>query len=160
MARHPHILLVEDEPAVSASLARFLEARGYLVDHATEVDAALAVLQWCAIDAVILDILLASPGREPESGLDVLITMRHQPALARLPVVILTGIPLDDAMQALIRTHDATVFCKPERYATIARHLRAVIQQTPHLRERRREVRDGRSRNRGPRELPRSRDHP
>jgi len=130
-SRPPRILLVEDEPTVSDSLTRFLNARGYAVDRAEDVGTALAMLEWCTIDAVILDILLAPPGCRAECGLDVLTTIRQRPGLAQLPVVILTGIPLDDAMRAVIVRHGAAVFYKPEDYATIARHLEGAIRRMP-----------------------------
>jgi DNA-binding response OmpR family regulator len=130
-SRQPRILLVEDEPAISGSLTRFLNARGYVVDRAEDVETALAVLEWCTIDAVILDILLAPPSCRAECGLDVLTTIRQRPGLAGLPVVILTGVPLDDAMRAVIARHGAAVFCKPENYATIARYLEGVIHRIP-----------------------------
>ena len=130
-SRPLRILLVEDDPAVSESLTRFLNARGYAVDRAEDVGTALAVLEWCTIDAVILDILLAPPGCRAECGLDVLTTIRQRPGLARLPVVIFTGIPLDDAMRAVIARHGAVLFNKPEDYATIARHLEGAIRRMP-----------------------------
>jgi len=57
--------------------------------------------------------------------------MRQQPALARLPVVIFTGVSLDHAVRALIARHGAALFYKPEDYATIARHLEGAIQRMP-----------------------------
>jgi len=125
----PRILLVEDEPAVRDSLTRFLERRGYRVDSATDIDSALARFAELSVDAAVLDVVLPHGDGPVRSGLDLLGWLRERPATARLPVVILTGYPLEDAARVLLERFDAALFYKPEDYASLVRHLEEVIRR-------------------------------
>ena len=76
------ILLVEDDPAVSYILKRYLEAAGFAVTTADSGKAALALYAAAAIDAVVTD--LRMPGM---SGEALLLQLRAQnPALPALIV--------------------------------------------------------------------------
>ncbi len=79
------VLLVEDEPKVSAFIRRGLEEEGYAVSVAYDgaMGARLALEQ--EVDLLILDVIL--PG---QSGLDVLRAVRAQNQT--LPVLLLTAL--------------------------------------------------------------------
>jgi DNA-binding response OmpR family regulator len=123
------VLLVEDEPCGRDSLTRFLKHRGYPVDGAADLDAALTTLADLPLDAVVLDILFPDTSGPLRSGLDLLVWIRQRPTLARLPVVILTGQPLDDAMFALVVQHGAMLFYTPEEYAKVVRDLDQIVRR-------------------------------
>jgi two-component system, OmpR family, alkaline phosphatase synthesis response regulator PhoP len=67
------ILLVEDEPGLSLTLADLLEAEGYQVDTAADGPSALAKADSEPFDLMVLDVML--PGK---SGLDVCRELRRQ----------------------------------------------------------------------------------
>jgi CheY-like chemotaxis protein len=89
----PPIVVLEDEPAVARLIERMLAAAGVAnpVEVLGEGDAAWACLERHGDDGtppvlVLLDVNV--PGR---SGLQVLEAMRAHPALAAVPVVMLSG---------------------------------------------------------------------
>ncbi|MCZ7676978.1 MAG: response regulator [Roseovarius sp.] len=80
------ILIAEDEPAILDPLSFILELAGWQVVSVTDGEAALASLRRQRPRLLLLDIML--PQR---SGLDVLKTLRGDPDLTDIPVLILTA---------------------------------------------------------------------
>jgi len=78
------ILVVEDEAYVRDSLAEMLRARGYDVDAAASVDAALEALARTPVDVVLTDLKMPGAG-----GLDLI--RRIAGATPDLPIIVLTG---------------------------------------------------------------------
>ena len=65
MSATPKILLVDDEPAITANLAPFLERAGYIVAVAADGEEALSQAGSFAPDLIILDVLMPRlDGRE------------------------------------------------------------------------------------------------
>jgi CheY-like chemotaxis protein len=141
--RRPTVLVVDDEPPVRSLLRRYLDDGGYVVCEAGDIDSALSALDESAIDAVVLDIRMPDPMGWGRSGLEVLAFIRLHAAFAALPVLILTGHPLDPDEQNLVARQKAHVFLKPEGYRLppaapaarradgTARHQRSVIRDSP-----------------------------
>jgi two-component system alkaline phosphatase synthesis response regulator PhoP len=80
------LLIVEDDPALSLMLSKVLELDGYdvtVVDHGRK---ALSALNDADFVAVVLDIML--PGVD---GISILRTIREDPVMWSIPVVILTA---------------------------------------------------------------------
>jgi two-component system response regulator CpxR len=90
-AAMPRILIVDDDRALCALLADYLQREGFVVDVAHDGESALAQLRQPALrpDLLILDVMM--PGRD---GLDTLRELRLQ---HRLPVIMLSakGEPVD-----------------------------------------------------------------
>jgi len=125
--RHPTILAVDDEAVILRWLAQSLEAVGYDVIPAADVESALAILRSSMVDALILDVRLV--GR---SGLDVLEFVRSQHALVNLPVVILTGVSrLTEDQEEVIRRNEAYVFYKPTASSDLAATLDRLLNRQP-----------------------------
>jgi two-component system response regulator CpxR len=87
----PRILIVDDDRALCALLADYLQREGFVVDVAHDGESALAQLRQPALrpDLLILDVMM--PGRD---GLETLRELRMQ---HRLPVIMLSakGEPVD-----------------------------------------------------------------
>ena len=87
----PRILIVDDDRALCALLAEYLQREGFVVEQAHDADAALARLAQVETrpELLILDVMM--PGRD---GLDALRELRMQ---HRLPVIMLSarGEPVD-----------------------------------------------------------------
>ncbi|RTR06433.1 response regulator transcription factor [Halomonas nitroreducens] len=80
------VLVVDDEPNIVLSLEFLMQQAGFEVTTAGDGEAALACIATDTPDLVLLDISL--PGI---SGFDVLERLRADPALARLPIIMLTA---------------------------------------------------------------------
>lgn len=81
-----HVLIVDDEAEIRASLKEILHEEGYAVATAGTASEAITLLQDAPYDVVLLDIWL--PDRD---GLDVLGDVHALPAEVRPEVVIISG---------------------------------------------------------------------
>src|SRR5208282_2099773 len=81
-----HVLVVDDEVEIRASLEEILREEGYGVASAATAAEALVLLEDAPYDVVLLDIWL--PDRD---GLDVLGDIHRQAADTRPEVVIISG---------------------------------------------------------------------
>ncbi|SOB80134.1 Response regulator receiver domain-containing protein [Sphingomonas guangdongensis] len=80
------ILVVDDRPINLRVMQVRLAQAGHRVLAAGEGRSALALLAAWPVDLVLLDAVM--PGL---SGIDVLLTLRRDPATAALPVIVVTG---------------------------------------------------------------------
>ncbi len=86
------IFIVDDDPDIVVYLTSLLEDHGYDVRAAPDAGTALAALETDRPDALLVDVLL--PGR---SGLDLLVSIRHDPRLRGVALVVITG--MDEILQ-------------------------------------------------------------
>ena len=115
-------LIVDDEPAVTVTYARMLEAEGHAVQVMESGRGGWASVEADPPDALVLDI------RMPDlDGLEFLRRLRQDPRLAHIPVGIVTGdYFLRDETLAELEHLGATLWYKPLGYddvATLARTL-------------------------------------
>lgn len=80
------VLVVDDDPDVADYLTSFLEDHGYIVESAASAAQAIGVVETFRPDALLVDVML--PGK---SGLDLVVTLRHDPRWSELPLVMITG---------------------------------------------------------------------
>lgn len=80
------VLLIEDEPNIVEAMRFILSRDGWVVHAHSEGQTALAAIRRARPDVVVLDVML--PGR---SGFDILADLRADPALAAMPVLMLTA---------------------------------------------------------------------
>jgi CheY-like chemotaxis protein len=97
------VLIVDDDPDVVAYVTSFLEDQGYATRSAGDTTGALAALDGFRPDAVLVDVLM--PGK---SGLDLLVTLRHDPRWQNLPLVVVTGMDqiLEKDCQSYLLSHE------------------------------------------------------
>jgi DNA-binding response OmpR family regulator len=86
-----HVVVVEDAPAIAEVLGQFLGLAGYHVDTAADGALALETIATTTPDAVVTDVIMPNL-----SGTDLVRRMRASPRLARVPVVLFTGLPADN----------------------------------------------------------------
>jgi len=116
------ILVVDDEPAVRASLERALSFEGYEVDLAADGAAALDRLAAAPPDAVILDVSMPRL-----DGLEVCRRMRQ--AGDRTPVLMLTARDaVDDRVEGLDAGAD-DYLVKPFALRELRARLRALLRR-------------------------------
>ena len=90
MTNHkPTILLVEDDPFLSSVLRLKLEKESFRVVRAADGDEALNYLSREGIkpDLILLDLILPK-----KNGFEVLETIRQDPLLEKLPVIIISNL--------------------------------------------------------------------
>ena len=121
-----YILVLDDEPVVRETLARFLERRGYRVREARTATEALDAIT-PALRAAILDVLLVNSGGK--SGLDVLQAIRRQPELAHVPVLMFTGFGLSPETVKTIEEHGTELLHKPLSFSILADWLETHLSQ-------------------------------
>jgi CheY-like chemotaxis protein len=84
----PTVLIVDDDPAARELLAANLKSAGYRLVHAASGEEALNLARTLRPDAITLDIMMPKP-----DGWDVLATLKADPDLCEIPVVIVTVAP-------------------------------------------------------------------
>lgn len=80
------VLIAEDEPHIVESLTFVLEREGFAVVSVLDGEAAMRELRSTAPDLLLLDLMLPRM-----NGFEVLKAAKSDPALAHIPVVILTA---------------------------------------------------------------------
>lgn len=120
--RAPRILLIEDEPNIAEAVRFVLGRDGCAVTIHPRGDDALEVILSVRPDAVILDMML--PGA---SGLEVLQALRSDPALAALPVMMLTARGQARDREAAERAGATRFLSKPFANDDLKREVRALI---------------------------------
>ena len=86
MANKPHILLLEDEPAIASAIAFALEREGFKLVHCPLVRDARREIAAQQFDAVVLDV-----GLPDGSGLDLCRDLRASPVTVHLPILMLSA---------------------------------------------------------------------
>lgn len=81
------VLVIDDEADVLRYLSTLLQDEGYEVSTARDGAEALPLARACRPDAITLDITM--PGM---SGIEIFGLLRRDPALRRVPVVVVSGV--------------------------------------------------------------------
>jgi len=103
----PHVLVVEDDPSVRGLLQTLLTAEGYDVATASDGLAGLVKASRRKPSLILLDLMMPDLG-----GIRVLEEMGGDPALADVPVIVVTGKL--DAIPAMVeQLGEESVFAKP-----------------------------------------------
>jgi len=117
------VLLIEDDVDLAATVAEYLAARGWQVDHAYDGPAGLRLGGATAPDVIILDIGL--PGL---SGYEVCERLRRE-ARDPVPVLMLTARDaLEDKLEGFDRGAD-DYLVKPFSLAELERRLQALTRR-------------------------------
>jgi CheY-like chemotaxis protein len=82
----PLVLVVDDDPAVSAFLIQFLEGEGYRVASAHDGASAVSAAGKLKPDVITMD--MAMPGMD---GRAAIAALRNDPELAAVPILVITG---------------------------------------------------------------------
>ncbi len=124
----PHVLVVEDDPAIRRGLVDALTFAGYRVDERSEGPAGLDAALSLDVDLVLLDVLL--PGMD---GIEILGVVRR--AKPRLPVIMVTARGAeDDRVEGLKGGADDYVV-KPFSARELLARVEAVLRRSaerPH----------------------------
>jgi DNA-binding response OmpR family regulator len=116
-----HILHIEDDPEVAASIAELLDANGYEVTHAADGLSGLIAFkqnpdQWAA---VLVDLTL------PHVSGNALLKEMHQ-ARPSLPLIVLTGAPAGTSLE-VFEQGAVILWHKPISSTELLENLKALI---------------------------------
>jgi CheY-like chemotaxis protein len=116
------VLLVEDEPAVRAMIAKALRALGYTVLEAASGDEALDVAHdyGGVIDLLLADVMMPHTGGRA-------LAERLRALRPTIAVLLMSGYLDCEAAQAMERSLGATFLQKPFPPAVLARKIRDVL---------------------------------
>ncbi|MCU0695912.1 MAG: sigma-54 dependent transcriptional regulator [Myxococcaceae bacterium] len=122
------VLVVDDDPQLTETLALGLGQRGFVVSTAQRADEALTTLEATAVDVVLTDINMPGLG-----GLEFAerVAERHPDT----PVVVLTGFGSFEAAVAAIRAGAYDFLSKPARLDAIVIALERAVQHHALRRE-------------------------
>ncbi|MDP3784878.1 MAG: response regulator [bacterium] len=81
------ILIIEDDAALSGSLAQRLKAEGFEVSLAPDGEAGLKILETSRPDLILLDLVLPR-----KTGFEVLSELKKRKELAAIPILVLTNL--------------------------------------------------------------------
>ena len=118
------VLLIEDEPNIIEAIGFILSRDGWKVRTHSRGQDALDVLRGQRPDLVILDVML--PGR---SGYEILEDIRADPALADLPVLMLTARGQRRDREMAERAGVSHFMTKPFSNAEMLEAVRALVQR-------------------------------
>jgi CheY-like chemotaxis protein len=117
------LALVADDHAPSLELARYLlENDGFEVAGAEDGAEALALAEARRPDVIVLDLELPVL-----DGCEVRDRLAADPALSRIPVVVMSVLEIEEACPGVGRADFASYIPKPVEPATFAESVRAVI---------------------------------
>jgi CheY-like chemotaxis protein len=119
----PVVLVVDDDKAIVELLSRTLKQRGHAVMAAFDGREAMAALSRQRPDAILLD--LKMPVMD---GYEVLEALKHDPATADIPVVIMSAYRFDQARADTLKLAAARV-CKPFDVEDFVTQVEAVITE-------------------------------
>ena len=114
------ILIVEDDPNLRVVIRMVLERVGYEVTEARHGVAALELIDGGAPDLVIADMRMPLM-----DGVELMDRIRSKPETASLPIVLLSGLQVDDRAWRLATAVVAKPFEPADLLTSIARALQA-----------------------------------
>jgi DNA-binding NtrC family response regulator len=123
----PTVLVLDDEAGVRDALTQFLQSCGYRSVEAGSVDEATAILREQSVGAVLLDVRVSGA----QTGLAVLTSLREQPWLAEIPVLILAGEVTTDSQERFIANNRAHLFRQPQEFDTLRKFLDRLTGRGP-----------------------------
>ncbi len=120
MTERPQILIVDDEPANLKLLGSLLAPEGFQVKVATSGEQAMKVLSASLPALMLLDVIM--PGM---SGHDVCRSVRADPDMQALPIVLVTGASTDADRAEGLAAGANEVLTKPVSREALALALEA-----------------------------------
>lgn len=116
------ILIIDDDPELSALLREYLGSRGHSVEYALSGQAGLERLRSGGIDLVVLDVMM--PGMD---GLEVLTAIRRDSAI---PVVMLTARGEDTDRIVGLEMGADDYLAKPFNPRELLARIKAVLRRS------------------------------
>jgi CheY-like chemotaxis protein len=124
LSQQASVLVVDDDPSVRRLLERALRDGGFLPRPAMDIVSAKELLE-AGASAVVLDMLFVNSAGL--SGLDLLRYIRADPRYKHLPVILLTGFTLNDAVVREVKSLGALLCQKPVSPLALVDRLKELV---------------------------------
>jgi len=115
------IMVVDDEPDTTEMFAEMMRLSGYHVVKSYGGNQTLNLIANERPDAVLLDWMMPDL-----SGIDVLISMRRDPRLANIPVIIVSAKMMPEDVETGLKAGASIYLTKPVTY----KDLRQAVDRT------------------------------
>jgi two-component system, OmpR family, phosphate regulon response regulator PhoB len=130
LAKPPHLLIVEDEPAVAALITTTLRLAGYEAVVAQNALQAESALSTQAFDAAIVDWMLPAT-----SGIELIARVRQQPKHRLLPILMLTANAREDDKVTGLEVGADDYLTKPFSPRELTARIKALLRRAQPLRD-------------------------
>ncbi|NNF51905.1 MAG: response regulator transcription factor [Gammaproteobacteria bacterium] len=120
-AESPHVLIVDDDRALSTMLAELLQEEGFRCTTAADGAEGLGKIQESAPDLVVLDVMM--PG---DDGVSTLRRLRES---SRIPVLMLTAMGADDDRILGLEAGADDYLAKPFVARELVLRIRAILNR-------------------------------
>ena len=117
------ILIVDDEPMGIATLSAILDGAGYQLEFASDGINALEKAQKLLPDLILLDVMM--PGMD---GFEVCRRIRSTPALAEIPIIILTALDDYESRLTGLNAGADDFFSKPVDRQELCARVRTIVR--------------------------------
>lgn len=118
------IVIIEDEPDTAEMYAEMMRISGYDVVKYYGGQSAVAQLVEQKPSAVVLDLMMPDL-----SGLEVLNYIKQEPALASIPVIIVSAKTMPEDIKAGLKAGATAYLTKPVSYADLKLAVEQSISQ-------------------------------
>lgn len=118
----PHILMVEDEPAILKANAEYMRTQGYQVTAVASLSSAWAAIQNSPPDLILLDVMLGDG-----SGFDFCNKIRQQ---SSAPIVYLTALGGSEDEERGFALGGDDYIIKPYNLNILAARVAALLRRT------------------------------
>jgi len=113
-------LVVDDSMLIRHTVCRFLEARGYTVESATNGEEALPIVERSRPDIIITDMQMPKM-----SGSELIAILKSRPETASIPVIIVAG--KDSRFDAKEQGANFAIFKDIDIESQLAKALDAIL---------------------------------
>lgn len=120
------VLIIEDEEDAAELFAEMMRVSGFRVLKTSKSAPAISMMAAEKPDVVLLDIMM------PEiSGLDILRQMRRDPALANIPVIVITAKSMPTDIKNGMEAGASTYLTKPVGYLELKEAVERALANNP-----------------------------
>jgi diguanylate cyclase (GGDEF)-like protein len=120
-SENPHILIVDDDKAISDSLHEFIETVGYNASNVYSAEEALELLKKNSVHVVITDIILPGIG-----GLELTKLIKQD---YDTDIIVMTGYSGDFSYEEAINIGASDFVIKPVRFEELLLRLKRVLKE-------------------------------
>lgn len=119
-----HILLVDDEPAITQGIAYYLEREGYVVQTAETGNEALSKISRERFDLIVLDLMLPDI-----NGLEITRRLKQNQATVDIPIVMLTAKGEDVDIVIGLELNAEDYITKPFSARVLVARINAILRR-------------------------------
>ncbi|MFC0213932.1 diguanylate cyclase [Paenibacillus chartarius] len=124
-AHKGRLLVIDDDDTLRSYLVSRLNADGYEVSEAADVDTAIRLLREQAFDLITLDLVM-----HPKSGYELFELLKEDPTLQWIPTIVLSGREdVSDKVRCFYMGSDDYV-TKPFQYEELAARIYRLLKRT------------------------------